>query len=228
MNDLQITTTNLPEDPIDLSRFVLVELNHAKAIKAEIHAIKRLKLADEVWKQKQLELHAVQEAIIEAERRIGVLFNEMPKQSGRNKDLKSPDVGLFKTSLTRQEKAEELGFSKQEVNRFQTLAKHPEAIEEAKAHAKANNTDLTTNGVINLIRYKERKQDEAYYRDIEDEKQFKKLDKALSAIDLLPDDLEGWKAIYRGDSDRKLTVSILETAITTLQSILSIYLRGGI
>lgn len=72
MNDLQITSSNLPAQPEELAKFILVGEEKARAIKAEIRAIQKLNLANEVWHQKQEELEMVREAVIEAERRIGV------------------------------------------------------------------------------------------------------------------------------------------------------------
>ena len=95
MNDLQIRRDNLPAQPEELAKFILVGEEKARAIKAEIRAIQKLNLANEVWHQKQEELEMVREAVIEAERRIGVLFNNMPKVSGgdrRSEDFKSADV----------------------------------------------------------------------------------------------------------------------------------------
>lgn len=228
MNDLQIRQDNLPAQPEELAKFILVGEEKARAIKAEIRAIQKLNLANEVWHQKQEELEMVREAVIEAERRIGVLFNNMPKVSGgdrRSEDFKSADVAPLKT---RKEAAEELGFKHREVQRFQQIAKHPDCIEQAKAEAKETGKELTTNGVLDLIRYKEKKADDSYYQEIEDERLSKQLDKALDGIfKLVPEDVNSHRMMYRGDFDRTFTVRRLKEAIERLQAVITCYMKGG-
>lgn len=228
MNDLQIRQDNLPAQPEELAKFILVGEEKARAIKAEIRAIQKLNLANEVWHQKQEELEMVREAVIEAERRIGVLFNNMPKASGgdrRSEDFKRAEVALLKT---RKKAAEELGFKHRDVKRFQQIAKHPDCIEQAKAEAKETGKELTTNGVLDLIRYKEKKADDSYYQEIEDERLSKQLDKALDGIfKLVPEDVNSHRMMYRGDFDRTFTVRRLKEAIERLQAVISCYMKGG-
>lgn len=228
MNDLQIRQDNLPAQPEELAKFILVGEEKARAIKAEIRAIQKLNLANEVWHQKQEELEMVREAVIEAERRIGVLFNNMPKASGgdrRSEDFKRAEVAPLKT---RKEAAEELGFKHRDVKRFQQMAKHPEAIEQAKAEAKETGKELTTNGVLDLIRYKEKRADDSYYQEIEDERLSKQLDKALDGIfKLVPEDVNSHRMMYRGDFDRPFTARRLKEAIERLQAVISCYMKGG-
>ena len=228
MNDLQIRRDNLPAQPEELAKFILVGEEKARAIKAEIRAIQKLNLANEVWHQKQEELEMVREAVIEAERRIGVLFNNMPKASGgdrRSEDFKRAEVAPLKT---RKEAAEELGFKHRDVKRFQQIAKHPDCIEQAKAEAKETGKELTTNGVLDLIRYKEKKADDSYYQEIEDERLSKQLDKALDGIfKLVPEDVNSHRMMYRGDFDRTFTVRRLKEAIERLQAVITCYMKGG-
>lgn len=230
MNDLQIRSNNLPAQPEELAKFILVGEEKARAIKAEIRAIQKLHLANEVWHQKQEELEMVREAVIEAERRIGVLFNNMPKASGgdrRSEDFKAAEPAALKT---RKQAAEDLGFKEREVRRFQQMAKHPEAIEQAKAEAKENGTDLTTQKVLDLIQYKEKKADEAYYQEIEDERLHTQLRKAVDAVNNLPGDPESWEAMLRYDraelNTSSLTLQTIINAITRLRGIKELYMKG--
>lgn len=247
MNDIQIRSGSLPALPEELAKFILVGEEKARAIKAEIRAIQKLNLANEVWHQKQEELEMVREAVIEAERRIGVLFNNMPKQTGRTpgnqhtgrverENEKTADVAGF--SKTRKEAAADLGFKEREVRRFQQMAKHPEAIEQAKVEARENGTDLTTQSVLNKIRQQDKpvdlrqyaaaKADEDYYQAIEDERLSKQLDKALDGIcKLIPTDAESHRMMYRGDFDRVFTASRLKESIERLQAVLVCYMKGG-
>ena len=230
MNDLQIRSDNLPAQPEELAKFILVGEEKARAIKAEIRAIQKLHLANEVWHQKQEELEMVREAVIEAERRIGLLFNNMPKASGgdrRSEDFKTAEPAALKT---RKQAAEDLGFKEREVRRFQQMAKHPEAIEQAKAEAKENGTDLTTQKVLDLIQYREKKADEAYYQEIEDERLHTQLRKAVDAVNNLPGDPESWAAMLRYDraalNTSSLTLQTIINAITRLRGIKELYMKG--
>jgi len=236
MNNLQITSSNLPAQPEELAKFILVGEEKVRAIKAEIRAIQKLNLANEVWHQKQEELEMVREAVIEAERRIGVLFNNMPKASGgdhgnQHTGGKTAEVAVLPESRikTRKEAAEDLGFKEREVRRFQRIAKHPDCIEQAKAEAKETGKELTTNGVLDLIRYKEKKADDSYYQEIEDERLSKQLDKALDGIfKLVPEDVNSHRMMYRGDFDRMFTARRLKEAIERLQAVITCYMKGGV
>jgi hypothetical protein len=48
MNELIVQTTNLPDTLEDLSRFVLIGREKLNAVKAEIRAIEKLNIAQEV------------------------------------------------------------------------------------------------------------------------------------------------------------------------------------
>lgn len=60
VNELTTTQRQLPSTLPELSRFVLVGRDKLKAVKAEIHAIEKVGLAQEVREQK---LHEAQEKV---------------------------------------------------------------------------------------------------------------------------------------------------------------------
>ena len=70
-----IQNTNLPDTIKDLSKFILVGREKLIAVKTEIRAITKLKLAEDVYKQKQDESKMLSEALLDAETRLGELFN---------------------------------------------------------------------------------------------------------------------------------------------------------
>lgn len=256
VTDLQIAQAQLPVEPKELARFVLVGEEQVKAMRAEIRAIQKLKLADEVWKQKQKELQWAQEQVTDAKVRIGVLFNNMPKQTGGDhgnqytggKAESGKKIGgdpFAKTPekpvKTRQEAAEELGFSHIQVKRFQQMAKHPEAVEAAKAEARLTGKDLTTQGVLDKIReqrtadntvsfnqYREAREDERYYQDMEDERLYKQLDGALRAIEKqLPTEPEAFEAMWRWSIDPADDLERMREAVERLQAIAQVFIRKG-
>lgn len=71
MNDLAVYERNLPDTIEDVSRFLLFSVEKAKAMKAEIRAIEKLRLAQEVYEQKKAELRTISELILDASVRIG-------------------------------------------------------------------------------------------------------------------------------------------------------------
>ena len=236
MNDLQTTVSNLPTQPEELARFVLVGIEKAKAIRAEIRAIQKLNLANEVWKQKKKELEVVNEAVLEAERRIGVLFNNMPKASGGDRrsevfkvavDDHFENTGSAPANTTRRQAAEKMGFSPRTVRKFQQMARHPEAIEQAKAEALETGKDLTVDGVLSLVRYKEQKADADYYRSLEDEQQHDLYHKAMLALRKIPDDPAAWMAIARSELTPSLERDFLSKEIKKLQGILAAFTKEG-
>ena len=74
-----IQNANLPDTLGDLSKFILVGREKLTAVRAEIRAIRRLKLAEDVHRQKQEEASMLAEALLDAEVKIGELLKEIPK-----------------------------------------------------------------------------------------------------------------------------------------------------
>lgn len=89
MNDLTITQANLPDTLEDLSKFVLIGREKLTAVKANIRAIDKLQLAEDVREQKKEEAQMLGEALLDAEVRIGDLLKQIPKASGKRTDLTS-------------------------------------------------------------------------------------------------------------------------------------------
>ena len=60
-------TTLLPDKIEDLSKFILVGREKLNSVRAEIRAINKLKLAQEVREQKRMEAKMIAEAVLDAE-----------------------------------------------------------------------------------------------------------------------------------------------------------------
>ena len=69
----------LPTTIDDLSKFVLVGREKLVAVRAEIRAIEKVGLAQEVRTQKLAEAQDIAEAVLDAEVRIGELMSKVPK-----------------------------------------------------------------------------------------------------------------------------------------------------
>ncbi len=82
---------NLPVEVNDLARFILVGREKLQSVRAEIRAIEKLHLAEEVREQKRDEARMLSEALLDAEVRIGELLKRIPKAPGARTDIQPTD-----------------------------------------------------------------------------------------------------------------------------------------
>lgn len=153
MNDIQVTNKQLPEQLPDLAKFVLVGREKLNAVRAEIRAIEKVGLAQEVRKQKLQEAQDISEAVLDAEVKIGELMAKVPKASF---DRGNQYTGGKTTPLSSSQKPKtqiikEAGFTPKQVERFQTLAAHPDIVEKAKAEARENDDVISRSTVLRKI-----------------------------------------------------------------------------
>ena len=87
--EIIIRNQNLPNTIEELAIFVLVGREKLVSVRAEIRAIDKLELAEEVREQKREEAQMLAEALIDAEVRIGDLLKEIPKAQGTRTDIKT-------------------------------------------------------------------------------------------------------------------------------------------
>jgi len=139
----------------DLSRFVLIGREKYTAVRAEIRAIDKLKLAEEVRNQKNEEATMLAEALLDAEARLGELFKKIPKAVNQYKSAADSDVD----SKTKKEVVENLGFSQKQAERFETLAENPDIVEYVKAEARENGEFPTRARVLELASEKNKQED---------------------------------------------------------------------
>lgn len=139
----------LPTRIEDLSKFVLVGREKLVAVRAEIRAIDKVGLAQEVREQKLHEAQDIADAVLDAEVRIGELMSKVPTQSRYNAiKRQDTDVPSFQTKT---EVIEQAGFTPKQVQRFETLAAHPEIVERAKAEARKREEIVTRSSALELI-----------------------------------------------------------------------------
>jgi phage N-6-adenine-methyltransferase len=130
MNKLIKKVKNIPTNLEDLTKFVLIGKEKLIAVKAEIKAMKNLKFAESVYKQKEIEAKELGGALLLAKVRVGELLKEIPKESGGNRKSNKIKSNTGVTFETKEEKAEKLGFSKMDTSRFQQLADNKDIVEE--------------------------------------------------------------------------------------------------
>lgn len=156
MNELSTQSIQLPDNVEDLAKFTLIGREKLNAVRAEIRAIEKVGLAKEVHEQKLQEAQEIAEAVLDAEAKIGELTSKMERATA-NQYVQS------NTAVTKQKQLDSIGISKMQASRFETLARHPQAIERAKATAKAEGRIVTRQDVfhdISATEYPTRRQKE--------------------------------------------------------------------
>ena len=151
-----IQETNLPDTIEDLSKFILIGREKLTAVRAEIRAIDKLKLAEDVHKQKQEEAAMLAEAVLDAEVRMGELFQKIPKAVNQHKSAADSGVG----SKSKKEVVADLGFSEKQAERFETLADNQDIVEFVKAEARENEDIPTRSRVLDLAARKKKGDDD--------------------------------------------------------------------
>ena len=153
-----VSKTNLPDTVGDLSKFVLIGREKLVAVRAEIRAIDKVGLAEEVRRQKLEEAQAISEAVLDAEVKIGELMSGLPKRQGARTDIQPLDSGVGKL---KSEVIKDSGFTEKQAERFQTLAANPDLVEKAKAEARENDDIVSRSLVLNLVKERKRADKEA-------------------------------------------------------------------
>lgn len=124
---LQTYSTQLPEKMEDLSKFVLINEERVHALRAQIKAIKKAKLAKEVYEQKLAEAQEIGQITVEAAQKMGELLLEIPKATPNNNQFHEnhPTMNLVKS---KSEVTSEMGMNRNQVSQFQQMALNPEAV----------------------------------------------------------------------------------------------------
>jgi len=160
-NSLDTIHAGLPTKIDDLSKFVLVGREKLVAVRAEIRAIDKVGLAQEVREQKLKEAQDIADAVLDAEVRIGELMSMVPTQSRFNAEKRQDSGVVSFERKTKTQVIEDAGFTPKQVQRFQTLAAHPEIVEQAKAEARENDDIVSRSLVLNMVKERQREEREA-------------------------------------------------------------------
>lgn len=162
MQELISASLNLPTTIEDLSKFVLVGREKLTSVRAEIRAIDKLNLAQEVRNQKREEAQMLSEALLDAEVKLGDLLKQIPKQPGSRTDLKPIDSDVDKLTIQKpkHEVITELGFNQKQVERFETLSNNKDLVEQVKAEARENDDIPTRTRVLDLAQQRKQREQE--------------------------------------------------------------------
>ena len=149
MSDIINVNHSLPTSIEDLSRFVLIGREKLVAVRAEIRAISKVGLAQEVREQKLKEAQEISEAVLDAEVRIGELMAKVPKRQGFAAAIHDTAVA---NAETKEKVIEKAGFTPKQVQRFEMLAAHPEIVAQAKAEARENDDIVSRSLVLSMVK----------------------------------------------------------------------------
>lgn len=149
MNDITTRNDYLPATITELSKFVLVGREKLNAVRAEIRAIDKVGLAQEVHEQKLREAQDIADAVLDAEVRIGELMAKVPRKQGFAAPIHDSAVANEKTKT---EVIEDAGLTVRQVQRFETMAAHPEVVEQVKAEAREEGRIVTRESVLKEIK----------------------------------------------------------------------------
>lgn len=150
MNELQTQERQLPDTLEDLSKFVLIGRAKLTAVRDAIKRIKKVEIAKDVYDQKLSEAQEIAEAVLDAEAKLGELTSKMEKSVG-GRPSETKDTNVHSLSETKAQQLEEIGITEKQKQRFESLAKHPEQVEQAKADARAEGRIVTRADVLNRI-----------------------------------------------------------------------------
>lgn len=152
MNEITLQSAQLPDNLPDLSRFVLVGREKLNAVRAEIRAIDKVGLAKEVHEQKLKEAQDIADAVLDAEVRIGQLTAALPKATnGGANQYGAKSATVRNEQKSKSEALKEIGIKQDTAERFEQLARHPEAVEKAKAEAREDGRIVTRKNALDTI-----------------------------------------------------------------------------
>lgn len=161
MTEIIKQAQSLPSNIEDLSKFALIGREKLVAVRAEIRAIDKVGLAQEVRQQKLQEAQDIAEAVLDAEVRIGELMRDVPKASGGdhgNQYTGGKNNTSDNFAKTKAEVIAEAGFTPMQVSRFETLAAHPEIVAQAKAEARENDDIVSRSLVLEKVKAQKREE----------------------------------------------------------------------
>lgn len=235
MNELATYAQQLPDTLEDLSKFVLVGREKLNSVRAEIRAIDKVHLAEEVRNQKREEAQMLSEAVLDAEVRLGDLFKQIPKVNSNQHIKKVQTDSAVHVQKPKRQVIKDLGLSEKQAQRFETLADNKDLVEQVKQEARDNEDLPTRTRVIDLAQQRKKKEAEeqeekkdfsAYINDCKKiANNFNDAIYAFIRIDVSPDKLKMWKELL----DPGMVDSYLSEVQSDIQKLLTIqnFLKGA-
>lgn len=152
MNEIEILNRQLPESISDLATYDKYYSARQPVYRKLLHSVKEWKEASE--EEKRILKRAQDEAdyLIDIRVKIGEITARIPKASGgdrRSEDFKNDNMVDFEKPKSAT--LSEMGISQKQAERYETLSKHPEVVERAKAEARESNELVTQTQILKEI-----------------------------------------------------------------------------
>nr|DAF98379.1 MAG TPA: hypothetical protein [Siphoviridae sp. ctnNB1] len=196
---LQTIKQNLPTNIEDISKFVLVGREKLIAVRAEIRAIEKVELAQEVRDQKRDEARMLSEALLDAEVKLGEMLKQIPRSVGGRPEKTKPTGGQS-FQKPKHEIIKDLGFERHQAQRFEILADNPDLVEQVKVEARENDDLPTRTQVINLAKERARRaevENEQIDKDAEVYDNYRKICNPIIDLESIRSDMEKRGAVCR-------------------------------
>lgn len=145
----------LPTEFEDVASFAIIAQEKLKSVRAEISAIQRLGLAQDVLQQKIQEAQQIAEVKTRAEMRLGELTAAMPKAKG-NQYTKSASSARAEKQTTKAEALAKANIPTQKASQYELMAAYPDVVEQAKAEARENDDIVSRSAVLRKIKQAKR------------------------------------------------------------------------
>ena len=155
----------LPTEFEDVASFAIIAQEKLKSVRAEISAIQRLGLAQDVLQQKIQEAQQIAEVKTRAEMRLGELTAAMPKSTG-NQYTKSASSSHDEKALTKAEALSRAKINRTQASQYELMAAHPDVVEQAIAEARENDDIVSRSAVLSKI--KQAKREAEIQRQVEE------------------------------------------------------------
>ena len=165
MTDLIVAQNNLPTALEDLSKFVMFGEEKIKAVRAALTAVSKLKFPREVYELKLREAQELTEQVALAKIELGKRINELPTAQGARTDLTQPVDTPVEKLKPKSAAVAELGLTQKQAERFQLMAKNPDAVQAAIAKARGNDDVVSQAQILNEIKHVKKNQRQAETRE---------------------------------------------------------------
>ena len=231
MSDIVLVSQNLPASIEDLAKFILIGQEKLVAVKAQIRAISKLELARDVMEQKLEESRMLSEALLDAQVKFGEFTKALPTARGfasnhQNINNTSHQCNVLQSNLqcepeTKEQVITKLGFNKDQVHRFETLASNKDVVEQVKAEARENEDIPTRSRVLQLVKEKNKLQKP----DIDPDFRYhatRSINEAIShvsAVQVNPERLACWFESLKDQEEQNFQLLMIDDAVQNLQII---------
>lgn len=146
MNELTTTAKKLPETIEEKTAYVLFGPEALRAYRKNLTAVKqKYGISSEQYKQIQLEAQETAENVLLYSVDIGNSMQEIEQTKGNRYSLPSA------SGSTKEQTIHNMGFTDRQARDFQTMAKHPNAVQSAIEDARKEDRIVTRQDVLNRI-----------------------------------------------------------------------------